>query len=353
MDKPQIITHLEKSLNHTLFDVLWIPSSAKFVTLGSSTRAKGTLQIFELGTDKLETITDLEKSHDLKCGTFGGSSLASRHLCTGDSEGSLQTWDLEQLGKPVFSVRAHQQMINSVDGVGGTGRQQGAPELVTGGRDGSVKVWDVRQEAPVAVMEPAEGEPRRDCWTVAFGNSYNAEERCVCAGYDNGDIKLFDLRAMKVRWETNVKNGVCCVQFDRRDIEMNKIVATTLESGVLAFDGRTQHPERGLTCLREKAHKSTVWCVRHLPQNRDIFMTCGGSGSLNLWQYTYPAKRRERDAGGDYGVMGTLTQLQSGVVSSQPVSALAWSPDKRGLCACIAFDQTVRVLIVTKLQLYG
>ncbi|KAF0309350.1 WD repeat-containing protein 92 [Amphibalanus amphitrite] len=244
-------------------------------------------------------------------------------------------------------------MINSLDGVGGAGRQQGAPELVTGGRDGSVKVWDVRQEVPVAVMEPAEGEPRRDCWTVAFGNSYNTEERCVCAGYDNGDIKLFDLRAMKVRWETNVKNGVCCVQFDRRDIEMNKIVATTLESGVLVFDGRTQHPERGLTCLRERAHKSTVWCVRHLPQNRDIFMTCGGSGSLNLWQYTYPAKRRDRDAGGDFGVMGTLTQLQSGIVSSQPVSALDWSPDKRGLCACIAFDQTVRVLIVTKLQLYG
>ena len=29
----------------------------------------------------------------------------------------------------------------------------------------------------------------------------------------------------------------------------------------------------GFTCLTEKAHKATVWCVRHLPQNRDIFMT--------------------------------------------------------------------------------
>ena len=90
-------------------------------------------------------------------------------------------------------------------------------------------------------MEPAEGEMRRDCWTVAFGeeptivlsdkitpeilaykkcklgdhlpllaagNSYNDAERCVCAGYDNGDIKLFDLRTMTQRWETNIKNGV-------------------------------------------------------------------------------------------------------------------------------------------------
>jgi len=33
---------------------------------------------------------------------------------------------------------------------------------------------------------------------VAFGNSYNDEERCVLAGYDNGDVKMFDLRMNKV-----------------------------------------------------------------------------------------------------------------------------------------------------------
>ena len=70
-------------------------------------------------------------------------------------------------------------------------------------------MWDPRQrDEPVACMEPAEGEVRRDCWSVAFGNSCNDTERCVCAGYDNGDVKLFDLRNMTQRWETNVKNGV-------------------------------------------------------------------------------------------------------------------------------------------------
>ena len=35
---------------------------------------------------------------------------------------------------------------------------------------GAVKVWDPRQKNdPVAVMEPAEGDDRRDCWAVAFG----------------------------------------------------------------------------------------------------------------------------------------------------------------------------------------
>lgn len=40
------------------------------------------------------------------------------------------------------------------------------------------------------------------------GHAFNDQDRCVCAGYDNGDIKLFDLRNMSLRWETNIKNGV-------------------------------------------------------------------------------------------------------------------------------------------------
>ena len=42
-------------------------------------------------------------------------------------------------------------------------------------------------------LEPVEGETPADCWTVAFGNSYNDAERCIAAGYDNGDVKIFDL----------------------------------------------------------------------------------------------------------------------------------------------------------------
>ena len=34
---------------------------------------------------------------------------------------------------------------------------------------------------------------------LAFGNSFNDQERCLAAGYDNGDVKLFDLRTMQVR----------------------------------------------------------------------------------------------------------------------------------------------------------
>lgn len=43
---------------------------------------------------------------------------------------------------------------------------------------------------------------------LVTGHAFNDQDRCVCAGYDNGDIKLFDLRNMSLRWETNIKNGV-------------------------------------------------------------------------------------------------------------------------------------------------
>ena len=36
-------------------------------------------------------------------------------------------------------------------------------------------------------------------------------------------------------WDTNVQNGVCGIEFDRKDIQMNKLVATTLESNIYYF----------------------------------------------------------------------------------------------------------------------
>jgi len=352
MEKPQIISHVQKPLNYTLFDTKWIPRTAKFVVLGNHPRGTGALQIYEVSHGDVNLVKQSEKSKGFKCGTFAASSSQNRHLATGDFDGKLQIWDIEKLELPIFTAKGHKEIINSICGVGGQDIGEGAPEICTGSRDGAVKVWDPRQKNdPVATMEPGEGETKRDCWTVAFGHAFNQQDRCLCAGYDNGDIKLFDLRNMKLRWETNIGNGVCCIEFDRKDINMNKMVATSLESKIHLFDMRTQHPTKGFSKMTESAHKSTVWEVRHMPQNRDIFMTTGGNGSLCLWKYQYPSSRVQEDADGvNEGVMGTLHLLQNVTLSTQPISSLDWSPDKTGLAACTAFDQTLRVLICTKLN---
>ncbi|XP_051170424.1 dynein axonemal assembly factor 10 [Leptopilina boulardi] len=353
LEKPQIICHIEKSVEYSLFDAKWIPSSAKFVTLGSKPRGAGIIQIYEITNGELKVIKDIERPTPIKCGTFKASDHRNRHFATGDFKGKLHIYDLENPSMPIYTADAHKEIINSIDGVAGSKVGSGPPELVTGSRDGTVKVWDPRQnDRPVTVIEPTDCETRRDCWAVAFGNSYNSEERIVVSGYDNGDIKMFDLRRMALQWECNVKNGVCCLEFDRNDIFMNKLVATTLESKFYVFDLRTQHPKKGFSYLCEKAHKSTVWVVRHLPQNRDIFATCGGGGSVCLWKYNYPSNRKQvGPEGTEQGVMGTLNSLQNSNISSQPISSLDWSPDKLGLAVCTSFDQCIRVLITTKLNI--
>ncbi len=87
----------------------------------------------------------------------------------------------------------------------------------------------------------------------------------MAAGYDNGDLKWFDLKTNQLTWETNLKNGICGLEFDRKDIIMNKLVATTLESRFHVFDLRTLHPETGYAELKESAFKATIWGVKHLP----------------------------------------------------------------------------------------
>uniref|UniRef100_A0A7S0VM47 Uncharacterized protein n=1 Tax=Polytomella parva TaxID=51329 RepID=A0A7S0VM47_9CHLO len=351
--KPQILEHSNKSLTVTIYETKWIPSSARFVALGSYARNTGCLQIYELDETELKCVKESEKKYAFKCGSFGASSIVDRKLATGNFNGELQIWDLENTANPIFQVQAHASIINAMDAFGGEAKGYGAPEIVTCGRDGCVRVWDVRQNtAPVAAFEPADSDNIRDCWCVAFGNSYNDEERCVAAGYDNGDLKLFDLRMNKVRYETNVRNGVCGVAFDRRDIPMNKILVGCLEAQLHVFDARTQHPTKGFASVTERVSAgATVWGCRPLPQNREIFMAGAGDGSLYLYKYHYPDQRRVKDAEDQpLGVAGSLELLNYRSLSSQPIAGFDWSADKEGLFCCCAFDQCVRVGVVTKLN---
>lgn len=88
--KPQIIAHIEKSLDFSIFDTKWIPCSAKFVVLGSKSNGNGVLKVFELNSGQLDLVGEREQKLSFKCGSFGASSLRRSDMAVGDFDGKLQ-----------------------------------------------------------------------------------------------------------------------------------------------------------------------------------------------------------------------------------------------------------------------
>jgi WD40 repeat protein len=174
-DAPQIIEHINRTLNFTPYDTKCIPFSARFVALGIHANAKGALNVYQLNSGDLDVQLEGRVAAGIKCGTFAASSVEQRHLAAGDHAGRLTIYDLENIYKPIFSQQAHTSIINAIDGCGGLEVGFGAPEIVTGGRDGCVRLWDPRVSDPVLALEPEEGQAARDCWTVAFGNAFSDE----------------------------------------------------------------------------------------------------------------------------------------------------------------------------------
>lgn len=72
--------------------------------------------------------------------------------------------------------------------------------------------------------------------------------------------------------------------------------------------------------------------------------------SLSISNYPSCRVKKDTDSGLDMGVAGTVELLQNMNLATQPLSSFDWCPDKLGLAICTGFDQTVRMIIVTKLN---
>lgn len=350
---PQIFEHIQESLNFTPYDTKWLPYSCKFVLSGQTPRMKGILKFMTLEQSSVKELSSVELGTGVKgtCFNYYHSSSVPG-LAVAEMSGKLYTFDVEKQ-KVSWEVQAHEGMTNCVDSVGGV-LGKGAVELVSGGRDGKVKLWDPRQSSPVLVLEPPK-DGNLDCWTVGLGNAHSTEDRAIACGFDNGDVKLFDLRRNSLIWDANIKNGVCGLEFDRRDIKMNKLAVGTLEGMLHCFDLRTWHPEAGFAAASHSVQgKPTLWGIKHLPQNREIFASLGGDGTVRLHLYKYPPQRALDDGlGKQKGVAGSLELLNDRKIAEQPVVAWDWNNDKLGLAVSAALDQTLKIVIVTRLQSYA
>jgi WD repeat-containing protein 92 len=349
---PQIIEHIHQPLLFTPFDVKWLKNSAKLVVVGQYPKATGAVRLYELETGKLKELHAFEHKEGIKC----SSMYSPTQIITGDFKGNLVLYDLQSMKVQQTIENAHSKIINSID----TCSSFGPSEVLTGSRDGSVKLWDLRQpHKPVLSLEPPT-EATVDCWSVAFGNAFSNNQRALSCGFDNGDIKIFDLNAMQLKWEDNCKNGVTHIQFDRKDIAMNKLYVSLLEAKFRVYDLKTYHPEKGFACTEQNVSENltgsnvTVWGSYVLPQNREIF--CVNSGSdLKLYKYHYPHQRKRKTENDnlEIGVPGSVEILnENNQLGTQPCVGFDWHPNKCGLAAMASLDQSVRIIVSTKLDLF-
>ncbi|XP_031635352.1 WD repeat-containing protein 92-like [Contarinia nasturtii] len=356
MDETFMFVHITHEVNFTIFDTKWLPQTAKFAAIGAKTNGTGGLiKVFELNGKQLDITREISRQNAFKCSAFGLSRTKNYYLAVGDFGGSLQIIDLDRFD--VFNIdNAHKGVINAIDAAGSQ-KNRGATEIVTGGQDGHVKVWDPRCNYAVVQLMPKQGTKRPDCWSVAFGDSYNRFERCVFAGFDNGDIKLFDLRTLKERWDVNVGNGVCGLEMDNKYEPLRKLVACTTFGGIHAYyfdecDAPVPmyaFAKDTISCetnaisdnIRGKTNP-TIWCVRHLPQNRDIFATCSSSGMLKVWQSPKESCNFETNS------LKVMCKLSLG---NKLINCFDWSPDRTGLGVCSSFDKKIRVIASVNMPL--
>lgn len=58
----------------------------------------------------------------------------------------------------------------------------------------------------------------------------------IAVGYENGDVKLFNLDNAQYLWETHVKDGICSIDFDRDMLRVTTLAGAfiiDLESGTI------------------------------------------------------------------------------------------------------------------------
>ena len=327
---PKIKLLLSKSLNYIPFDIHWLPYSTKLVSIGESFDSKGIIQIYNLNQGKLSIESEYIQNYPSKCCTFGISSFSSRDLALGDFDGNLSVIDLER-GEFNYEIKkAHKGIIQSIDGLG-IKNNQGPPEIVTGGKDGLVKLWDLRSDKPCILLEPKDIKKNfPECWTVRFCDcGFNKK---VGIGYDNGDIKIYDLRMDKIFFGENLKKGVCNIEFDKKNIPINKMIVTTLDSKFYLYDFTNYFQNQKK--LYDEVN-TTIWGAKFLPQKRDMFVSLGGDGNLNLYKYD---KKDFLNNSND-----KLNMLSSNYICSRPIIGFDWHLIKNGLACLVSLDNSIKI----------
>ncbi|KAG2222370.1 hypothetical protein INT45_006892 [Circinella minor] len=315
-----LVPLISRDLTFTPYSIQWIPTSARICVVGATGRGTGTIAVFEF-QKVFSLVGEIETTTPVRCCTMGAADGITRRLATGDFDGQLQLWDTSRFDLPLSTVKAHETIINAIDGCGGINRPGGTREIVTASRDGTIKVWDTRDiEKSVLDIRPKSTEQINDAWAVAFGNFENGNERLLAVGFDNGELQLFDIASTQYIYKTKLNSGICSIEFSGP----TRLNITTL-NGITLLDFSK---ETTITKLPGSSD-TTVWSTRHLPQNPNYFASASGDGTVSIWHHE-----------------NLKSPLSTITASKHPIISSDWNKDKKGLLAYCSFDQTLRLGVV-------
>jgi len=325
----------EKTVDFTVLSLSWIPCSARIISIGAHQKGHGVLSVHTLAGRELNETSSIKTDRPLRCGTFDLGDQNERVFCSGDFSGNICLWDIESLKRFDGVTGAHSDLINSIASGG-----KGSSEILTGGRDGEVKLWDRRTlSKPTVRMFPENYQTKRDCWTVSH-SANQSTSTLVAAGFDNGDVKVFDLRAMKVLWETNVGRGVSHTTFlvdDTTEAASGYSRRLLLAAGTVhgkIFSWQVEKPKQKVSSLQ--LDKSTVWCTEKIATHSPLLISCLGSGALCF-------SRQDNNN-------GNMKCVDTHQISESPITSVTVSKDKPGLISTASCDNKIRLFIYTAIK---
>jgi len=332
----EILELSSTKVDYTVFNVNWIPSAPRLIVCGSSLAGEGLIRIYNVTGKGLLESNSTSQPKAVRCGTFNASSLEERSFCTGDFVGNISVWDIEELDQPISKITGHSGLINCIDGC-----LEEKELLTTGSRDGTVKMWDRRiMQKSIVTME---GNEKKDCWSV----SASSNGKYIASGFNNGDVRIFDITAGKVFWETTLPRGVTSLHFTTGD-KLDKLTASIVGGTVSIWDLQTRHRSQGYTRTDIQLDKTTIWDAKCAPQKDSLILAPLGSGAIDLIRYVDPGHRVMIGSDGrNVGTPGKFLKVATKQLTDKPVTSIDWSKDKAGLVIASSFDQHLRVLLIT------
>lgn len=265
----------------------------------------------------------------------------------GHSNGKIGTYDINNMSSPLYTIRAYEDTgISCIyKGVNDT--------FVTGGLDGTLKLWDIRTKECVLSLIAG---GKRSCRSAYLTNPFNDSEDCIIAGYDTGDVLIYDIRSKHPRFRVTFDVGITdfafndngpkkmCIARETPKFHVVDLDASDKQQKFVSIDGECKYDENDPFYSSGKPAASINTCVRFLPQSSNMFVVGSGDGSHSLMKYQDIENNKDIEDKKDFGLCSTVVTNKE---SFGPVKTIQWYNNQPIFASCT--DSSIQVIEITNL----